>query len=174
VVMNVSTAAHLSDAIRYGLPITERVITVAGEVKNPCNIRVRVGTDLGSVIEQCGGLNEGVNKMIIGGPMMGHSVHSVHTPTEKATGGILLMRDEGKYTDDPENCIRCGRCVRACPAGLLPLNLYELSRKGMHELARDRYNVWDCIDCGACSYICPSKLPIVHMIRVTKHALNGK
>ncbi len=174
VVMNASTAAALSDAIRLGKPITERVITVAGEVANPKNLRVRVGTAIESVIEQCGGVNAGANKVIMGGPMMGMSVSSLNTPTMKASGGILVMKDEAGYSDAPGNCIRCGTCVRSCPIGLLPLDFYALARKGMFEKARDDYRVLDCIECGSCSFACPAKLPLVQMIRVTKRALPRK
>lgn len=174
VVMNVSTAAALSDAIRLGKPITERVVTVAGEVKNPQNLRVRVGTDVGSILEQCGGLNEGANKVILGGPMMGMSISSLNAPTAKATGGILVLRDEAGYSGEPGNCIRCGSCARACPIGLLPLNFYALARKGMFERSRDEFRVLDCIECGSCAFACPAKLPLVQMIRVTKRALPRK
>ena len=174
VVLNVSTAAAISDAVRLGQPITERIVTVAGEVLNPFNMLVRVGTEIGRLIDQCGGMNEGVNKVILGGPMMGLSTFDLKTPTVKATGGILLLRDESGELAEPRNCIRCGSCVRACPAGLLPLNLYAFSRKGMHEQARDTMNVLDCIECGACAFVCPAKLPIVQMIRVTKRALPRK
>ncbi len=174
VVMNVSTAAALSDAIRHGKPITERIVTVAGEVKNPRNLRVRVGTSVESVLEQCGGVNEGADKVILGGPMMGMSISSLNTPTTKATGGILVLKDEAGYTDEPGNCIRCGSCVRACPIGLLPLDYYALARKGMYEKSRDEYHLLDCIECGACAFICPAKLPLVQMIRVSKRALPRK
>lgn len=174
VVMNVSTAAALSDAIRLGRPVTERVVTVAGEVGRPQNLRVRVGTAIESVLEQCGGINEGANKVILGGPMMGMSASSLLTPTMKATGGILVLKDKAGYSDEPGNCIRCGSCVRACPIGLLPLNYYALARKGMFETARDEYRVLDCIECGSCAFSCPAKLPLVQMIRVTKRALPRK
>jgi electron transport complex protein RnfC len=174
VVMNVSTAAALSDAIRLGKPITERVISVAGEVKDPQNLRVRVGTDIQSILDECGGANEGANKVILGGPMMGMSISSLNTPTAKATGGILVLKDEAGYTDEPGNCIRCGSCVRACPIGLLPLDCYALARKSMFEKSRDEFRALDCIECGSCAFVCPAKLPLVQMIRVTKSALPRK
>lgn len=174
VVMNVTTAAHLSKALRQGETVYERIVTVAGLVKNPCNMRVRVGTEIGSVIDQAGGPLEGVDKVVLGGPMMGLAAYSATTPVVKATGGILLMKDESKYTDDPVNCIRCASCVNACPIGLMPLNLYALARKGLYERARDEEHVTDCIECGSCAYSCPAKLPIVQMIRVTKRALPRK
>jgi electron transport complex protein RnfC len=174
VVVNVSTAAYLSDALRKGQPITERVITVAGLVNSPCNLRVRVGTDIGTVIAQAGGATPGANKVVLGGPMMGMSAYSLNAPTVKATGGILLMFDESRNNSEPGNCIRCASCVSACPMGLLPLNICALSRKERFEEARTKEHAMDCIECGSCAYVCPAKLPLVQMIRVAKRAKSGK
>lgn len=170
VVLNVSTAAAISDAIRLGRPIVDHVITVAGLVKEPKNLRVRVGTSIGSILEECGGLEESANKVVLGGPMMGMSIASLDTPTVKATGGIIALKDEWGYESEPENCIRCGSCVRACPIGLMPLEYYALARKGMHEKSKAEYNLCDCIECASCAYVCPAKLPLVQMIRVSKAA----
>ncbi|OPZ67791.1 MAG: Electron transport complex protein RnfC [Firmicutes bacterium ADurb.Bin467] len=174
VVINVSTAAAISRAIRKGLPIVERVVTVAGAVKEPKNLRVRIGVDIESVIEQAGGAIEGANKIVLGGPMMGLSGYNPNTPITKCIGGVLVMVDRGKADRPRGNCIRCGKCVAACPAGLMPLDLYALSNKEFYERARDERSLADCIECGCCDYVCPSKLPIVHFIRVAKHAVTRK
>jgi len=168
VVMNVSTAAYLSDALRKGQPITDRIVTVTGLVNKPCNLRVRVGTEIGEVISYAGGALPGANKVILGGPMMGMSAYSLVTPTVKATGGILVMFDESRNISDYNNCIRCASCVEACPIGLLPLNIYALSRREMFAEAKEKEHVMDCIECGCCSFSCPAKLPLVQMIRVAK------
>lgn len=174
VVLNVSTAAFLSDTLRKGHTVTERIITVTGLVHKPCNLKVRVGTAIGEVIEQAGGAIPGANKVVLGGPMMGMSAYSLNAPTVKATGGILVMFDESRHNSDPGNCIRCASCVGACPMGLLPLNIYALSRRERFDEARAREHAMDCIECGCCAYVCPAKLPLVQMIRVAKRAKSGK
>ena len=174
VVVNVSTAAAISHAVREGKPITSRVVTVTGAVKEPKNLRVRVGVDILSVIEQCGGPLEGVNKVVLGGPMMGLSAYNPNTPVVKGTSGILLIVDSEPADAPIGNCIRCASCVAVCPIGLMPLNLYALSRKNQFERARDQQHLLDCIECGCCSYNCPAKLPLVHTFRVAKRALPRK
>lgn len=172
VVMNVSTAAAVYSALKTGRPLIERVVTVTGEVNRPANLMVRIGVSVGSLINQCGGAKEGVNKLILGGPMMGMQAYSLETPVVKGTSGLLLMRD-----DTPEkpvgNCIRCANCVNACPIHLMPLNLYALYKRGRFERARNEHAM-DCIECGCCSYICPSKLPLVQSIRAIKSELRKK
>lgn len=169
VVINVSTAAAISDAIRTGRPIVERTVTVTGEIPRPQNLRARVGESIGSLIEQCGGLPEGVNKVVLGGPMMGLSAYSLDTPVVKATSGILLLTD--KTAKKPEsNCIRCGKCARGCPVYLMPLTLHALSRCERYEEAREE-GAMDCIECGVCSFVCPAKLPLTQSIRVAKREI---
>ena len=172
VVMNVSTAAAVYGALKTGRPLIERVVTVTGEVNRPANLMVRIGVSVGSLINQCGGAKEGVNKLILGGPMMGMQAYSLETPVVKGTSGLLLMRD-----DTPEkpvgNCIRCANCVNACPIHLMPLNLYALYKRGRFERAKNEHAM-DCIECGCCSYICPSKLPLVQSIRAIKSELRKK
>ena len=172
VVMNVSTAAAVYSALKTGRPLIERVVTVTGEVNRPANLMVRIGVSVGSLINQCGGAKEGVNKLILGGPMMGMQAYSLETPVVKGTSGLLLMRD-----DTPEkpvgNCIRCANCVNACPIHLMPLNLYALYKRGRFERAKNEHAM-DCIECGCCSYICPSKLPLVQSIRAIKSELRKK
>lgn len=170
VVINASTAVAISRAVRVGRPLIERVLTVDGEVGESKNLRVRIGTEIGAVIAFCGGAKEGVNKVVLGGPMMGQCAFDLQTPVTKGVSGILLFRDDEK--EKPlGNCVRCGGCVNVCPVGLMPLTLYALSRKGMYERARDAQHLMDCIECGACAYQCPARLPLVQYIRVAKGAL---
>ena len=170
VVLNASTAAAISRAVREGKPLIERVLTVDGEVGQPKNLRVRLGTETGEAIAFCGGAKAGVNKVVLGGPMMGQCAYDLHTPVTKGVSGILLFRD-----DAPEkplgNCVRCGGCVNVCPMGLMPLTLYALARKGLYGRARDSQHLMDCIECGACAYQCPARLPLVQYIRAAKAAL---
>ena len=172
VVLNVSTAAQLAVSLRTGMPLISRVVTVTGLVKKPCNLRVRVGTDIGSVIEQAGGALPGADRVILGGPMMGTGAYNLNTPVMKATGGVLLLGAEKPPRET--SCIRCASCVRACPMGLMPLNIYALGKTQRFAEAAAREHALDCMECGACAYGCPAKLPLVHMIRVVKRAVKGK
>lgn len=172
VVLNVSTAAQLAVSLRTGVPLISRLVTVTGMVKNPCNLRVRVGTDIGSVIEQAGGALPGANRVILGGPMMGMGVYNLNTPVLKATGGVLLLGPEKPRR--ATNCIRCASCVRACPMGLMPLNIYALGKNQRFLEAVTKEHALGCMECGACAYGCPAKLPLVHMIRVVKREAGRK
>ena len=171
VVMNATTSAQLSDAVRLGWPLTHRVITVGGLVQSPCNLRVPIGVDIGSVIEQAGGPMRGANQVILGGPMMGMNAFKLDTPTVKATGGIVLLDGGAGQSAEPNNCIRCASCVAACPMGLMPLNIYSLARHEQFERAGERERARDCIECGSCAYACPAQLPLVQLIRVAKREL---
>ena len=168
VVMNVSTAAQISVSLRTGMPCISRVVTVTGMVQMPCNLKVRVGTDIGSVIEQAGGALEGAERVILGGPMMGAGAYNLNTPVMKATGGILLLGQQKKQKES--QCIRCGSCVQACPMGLMPLTIYAMGKKSQFREAVLKEHALDCMECGSCAYDCPAKLPLVHMIRVVKRA----
>ena len=170
VVMNVSSAAAVSEAIREGRPLIERVMTVSGLVERPANLRVRIGTSIGEVLAQCGGVKGEPNRLILGGPMMGLSGYDLTTPVAKGTSGLVLLRDETPEHTPIGNCIRCGACVAACPMRLMPLELSRLAEKGDFEGCR-REHALDCIECGSCSYGCPAKLPLVHNIRVAKRFL---
>ena len=170
VVLNVSTAAAISRAVREGRPVIDRVVTVAGAVREPKNLRVRIGVDIDSVIEQCGGADAQVNKIVLGGPMMGQCAYNPNTPVTKGVSGVLLLADHER--ERPlANCVRCGGCVSVCPIGLMPLMLYAFARKGFYERARDEQHLLDCIECGSCAYQCPSRLPLVQQIRAAKSAL---
>ena len=170
VVLNVSTAAAISRAVREGRPVIDRVVTVAGAVREPKNLPVRIGVDIDSVIEQCGGADAQVNKIVLGGPMMGQCAYNPNTPVTKGVSGVLLLADHER--ERPlANCVRCGGCVSVCPIGLMPLMLYAFARKGFYERARDEQHLLDCIECGSCAYQCPSRLPLVQQIRAAKSAL---
>lgn len=168
VVMNVSTAAQLSVSMRTGMPNITRVVTVTGLVNKPCNLRVKVGVDIGSLIEQAGGALPDANRVILGGPMMGMGAYNFNTPVVKATGGVMLLIGDKRPPET--SCIRCASCVQACPMGLMPLTIYAMGKKGMFREAVQKEHALDCMECGSCAYQCPSKLPLVHMIRVVKRA----
>ena len=166
VVANVATCAALSDAVRKGQPIVDRVVTVAGRVANPCNLRVRIGTDLLDVVDQVGGLTEGVRKLICGGPMMGKTMSTLNTPITKNFSAFLPLGDESVSAEESA-CIRCGRCVRACPMGLMPLKMDALVRHGDYAGALAA-GALTCMECGSCTYSCPAKRELLQAIKVAK------
>jgi len=169
VVQNVGTALAVYDAVRYGKPLIERVVTITGNgINEPANMSIRIGTLMSDVVEQCGGLVEGAVKVIAGGPMMGFAQWTLDVPVVKGTSGILVMT-EAEYvsSDEYSACIRCGSCIDICPMGLNPSMLSILSEKEFFEEAKD-YNLFDCFECGSCAYVCPSKRPMVQFIRLAK------
>jgi len=168
VVQNVGTAFAAFEAGHLGKPLVERVLTVTGEgVTRPANLMVRLGTSLEMLLKACGMKPSPKRKVILGGPMMGIAQMDLQVPVTKGTSGVLVLSEEALPSTDQMPCIRCGRCVRACPMGLLPCELGDLCRSGLYEEA-DRYGLRDCIECGCCAYICPAKLPLVQFIRQGK------
>jgi electron transport complex protein RnfC len=169
VVQNVGTAIAIYEAARFGKPLIERVVTVTGEgISEPKNLMVRIGTQISQLIEECGGFKGNVGKVISGGPMMGFAVYSLDVPVTKGTSGILVLPEEKiVHADDFGPCIRCGRCIDACPMYLVPSMISVYSEKGFFEDAKD-YGLFDCFECGTCAYVCPSKRPIVQLVRLAK------
>jgi len=174
VVQNVGTAAAVSDAVRLGRPLIERIATVTGPcVAEPKNLRVRIGTSLSHMVEFCGGLKEEPAKIIMGGPMMGQTQLSLEVPAIRGTSGVLLL-SEAQIDARPEGpCIRCGRCVRVCPARIMPTTIAAYARLDMIEEA-EAFGAMDCIECGCCTYTCPAALPLVQAIRYAKAAILAK
>lgn len=171
VVQNVGTAVAIAEAVKFGKPLIERVVTVTGlGVKDPQNLLVRIGTTFGEIIEQCGGITEDAAKVLMGGPMMGLAVSSLDLPVVKATTCILVLsRREAKIFEEMD-CIRCGRCIKACPAGLMPNFLADFAKLKNWDKTEE-YHVADCIECGCCSYVCPSRIYLVQYFKVAKMEL---
>lgn len=169
VVQNVGTALAIYETARFGKPLIERVVTVTGEgITEPKNLMVRIGTKIADLIEECGGFKQGVAKVISGGPMMGFALSSLDVAVTKGTSGILVIPEENvSHSEAFGPCIRCSRCIDACPMGLMPSMLSVLSEKGFYEEAKE-YNLFDCFECGSCAYVCPSKRPIVQLVRLSK------
>jgi electron transport complex protein RnfC len=167
VVQNVGTALAARDALRFSRPLFERVTTVTGPgIREPKNLRVRIGTPVRTLIDFCGGYATEVGKLIMGGPMMGIAVSSDEVPVVKGTSGVLVLGRAA--TVFPEHdCIRCGRCIQVCPMGLAPQRLNNLVRRGQLEAAKDEH-VKDCIECGCCAYACPAKIRLVHQFKYAK------
>ena len=172
VVLNVVTCAMLSAAVREGRPVIDRVITVAGRVANPCNVRVRIGTNLMDVIDLVGGLTEGVRKLVVGGPMMGAAVPTLNLPISKNFSSFLAFGEEGISAEESA-CIRCGRCIAACPMGLMPAKLDALVRKAEYDAAIAK-GAMNCMECGACTWACPAKRELTQSCRVAKAIARSK
>ena len=173
-VQNVGTAAAIFDAVRFGIPLVERVVTVTGEgIREPKNLRVRIGTPIGYLIEACGGFMATPGKLILGGPMMGVSQYTTDIPVVKGTSGVLVFPATHVHVEDPRNCIRCGTCVRVCPMNLVPSGLALFAKRGLFDEAEKQY-VLDCIECGSCAFACPAKIPLVHWLRYAKGEVQAK
>ena len=167
-VFNVSTYAAIYRAICWGVPLTQRIVTVSGEtVKQPQNFNVRIGTPIRDLIAEAGGLTEETERVISGGPMMGFAQSNLDVPVIKATNSILcLPKDRNGAAENPV-CLRCGKCVGVCPMRLQPLYMYRYAK--CEDVAQlERLNLMDCMECGSCAFTCPGKLPLVEYFRKGK------
>ena len=170
VVQNVATAKAVWEAVSKGTPLYQRVITVSGTgIENPKNIMVRIGTLFKDVLEFCGGLKNGADMLVMGGPMMGLAQGSMDVPVIKGTSGILA------WTSNPElqefTCIRCSRCGEHCPMNLVPTQLMKYSKYGSLAEA-EKWGILDCVECGCCQFVCPAKIPLVHWLRLGKNKIS--
>ncbi len=173
VVSNVGTVAAIGEAFRTGMPLVKRIVTITGGgIAEPKNLEVRIGTLFKDVIEECGGYKGVPGKIIMGGPMMGLAQYTDEIPCTKGTSGILILNEEEARIPEAKNCIRCGKCVGACPMGLMPLYLNAYYEKNMIGNAEEM-NALDCMECGSCSFVCPSKRHLVDSIRAAKNEINA-
>lgn len=166
---NVGTAAAIYRAVALGEPLVSRVVTVTGPgIRTPQNLRVRIGTPVRDLIEFCGGYTNDIERLIMGGPMMGYALHNDQVPVVKSTNCILGAgkADLPDYSQEMP-CIRCGSCADVCPASLLPQQLYWHAKAQEFDRVQD-YNLFDCIECGCCSAVCPSHIPLVQYYRHAK------
>lgn len=168
VVHNPATALAVHDALRHGRPLVTRVMTISGgAIRRPANVRVRLGTPLQHLIDHCGGLSVEPARLVSGGPMMGQPLPGTRVPTVKGSNGLLALSAEETRSRATMPCIRCASCVRACPCGLLPLEMALHARAGDLE-GVVKLGLTDCIACGSCSYVCPSHIPLVQYFNYAK------
>ena len=156
VVLNVGTCAAIADAVIEGKPLISRITTVTGCVRQPANLRLRIGTIVEDVIGQCGGYAETPGKILFGGAMTGMCLPNDQMPILKSTNGIVVFNEKQSRSKDESPCIHCGRCVAACPIGLNPYQIKVAADKSDFEAAK-KLHVMDCILCGSCAFICPSR-----------------
>jgi len=172
-VFNVSTAAAVYDAGALGKPLVERLTTVTGSVANPGTLRLRVGTQYEQAIAACGGLKGNVRKVFAGGPMTGLCAADTSVSITKATNGIVALDEATAKTPVETACIRCARCVSACPIELHPY----LMRADVDKLDLDaakKHGLMDCVLCGACSYICPARRYLTSSFKAAREELAAK
>ncbi len=168
VAFNVGTVFAVYEAVQKNKPLVERVITVTGKsMANPSNFKARIGTPISALINAAGGIPEDTGKIIAGGPMMGKALVNTEIPVVKGMSGILLLRQKESLRKKIDPCIRCAKCVSACPMGLEPYLLMPLVQNELFGRLETE-KVMDCIECGSCSYICPANRPLLDHIRLGK------
>ncbi len=171
VVQNVGTAFAVYEAVQKNKPLIERVVTVTGKtVANPTNFLARIGTPVSELIAAAGGNLELTGKVISGGPMMGKAMSNLDSTITKGTSGLLLMSKEESVRPEASACVRCGKCIEACPMGLEPYLLSLYSQKQMWD-EEEQNHVMDCIECGSCLFTCPANRPLLDYIRLGKNTV---
>lgn len=174
VVSNVGTLYAIQEAVVYGKPLIERTLTVAGScVRNPGNYKVRIGTRIRDLIEECGGFAEVPAKIVAGGPMMGFAVSDIDLPITKGVSGVIAVSRAEAFAGAETACLSCGRCVTACPFGLNPTRLYKLIDHLQHSTAMAE-GLMDCKECGVCSYVCPACIPLTQGLKLGKLVSRAK
>ena len=173
VVQNVGTAFAVYEAVMKHKPLFERYVTVTGKkIARPGNFLVRMGTPMIQLIDACGGMPEGDNKLLAGGPMMGKALTSVEVPVCKGTNSVTVLSGDDAKRKAPQPCIRCAKCVSACPMGLEPYLLAKLSDKSEWDRL-EKEMITSCIECGSCQFTCPAHRPLLDNIRIGKTTVMG-
>ena len=167
-VFNVDTTGAIYRRFTTGMPVVRRVVTVSGSaIANPKNLESRIGTPIEKLIDVCGGFKEAPNKLLAGGPMMGVAQFSLEVPVMKGTNAFLAFcGEEDKRVEEP-NCIRCGKCINACPMHLMPMMMNAYGNAGDYDKCVE-LGAMDCIECGSCAYVCPARIQLVQRFRLTK------
>ena len=174
VVQNVDTIYEIYNAVVNGKPLTSRVVTVTGDaIKEPKNIRFKIGTSIKELVEAAGGFVEEPNKIISGGPMMGMAMYTLDVPATKGTSGVLCLTKKISENDEESNCINCGKCLVVCPMGLMPTKLATSVAVRDYDTF-DNCSGRDCIECGCCSFVCPARRHLLQRIRSGKKVVCKK
>lgn len=173
-VHNMGTAYAIHRTLRQARPLISRIVTVGGgAVRTPQNVEVPIGALLSDVIDFCGGFEEMPARIIMGGPMMGQVMPTLEVPVVKGTSGIIALTANELANEQTMPCIRCGRCVQACPCGLVPLDMSALIRNDNLDKAQE-IGLIDCVGCGCCAYVCPSHIPLVQYFNYAKGELAAR
>ena len=173
VVCNASTAVAVYEAVQKNKPLIERIVTVTGKnIKEPKNLLTRFGTPVSALIEKCGGLPEGDVRALNGGPMMGRALCNVAMPVMKGCSGITIINGSEAVRGEESACIKCAKCVEACPMGLEPYLLSKQARKKAWD-AMEQNDITSCIECGCCQFTCPANIPLLDYIRLGKQTVMG-
>lgn len=165
VVNNVDTVIAIHNAVKEGRPLMYRIVTVTGDaITEPCNFRVRIGTNYNELIEEAGGFKEKPVKIISGGPMMGFGIFDLNLPVTKSSSALLCLTKDEVSAMEPSACINCGKCVEVCPGRVVPSRLADYAEH-YNEEAFVKNNGMECCECGCCSYVCPAKRPLTQVIK---------
>ena len=171
-VFNAATVRAICEAVYDGMPLIQRIVTVSGDnLMEPKNLLVPIGTAFNDLIEACG-RNENPYKVLSGGPMMGVAQYDLSVPTIKGVNAVTVLgRNNHHFVEDP-HCLRCGKCIDACPMKLMPVLMYKAWQNGdVEEMKKN--NIMDCIECGSCAYTCPASVPLVLGFRVAKQVIRN-
>ncbi len=168
IVSNVGTVFSIYEAIVHQKPLIERTVTVTGgAIQNPDNLKVRIGTSIGHIIEECGGFKTTPKKVVVGGPMMGFAVSDLDVPVIKGTSGVLALTAREVGEKRRTACLQCGRCIGVCPMGLNPTRLFKLIDHMEYGSAMAE-GLMDCKECGCCGYECPAHIPLIQGMKLGK------
>ena len=171
-VFNAATVKAIHDAVYDGMPLIKRIVTVSGDVlMEPKNLLVPIGTPFEALIEACG-YKENPYKVLSGGPMMGAAQYDLSVPTIKGVNAVTVLGASNKYDVEDSRCLRCGKCIDACPMKLMPVLMYKSIQSNDIQEMKDN-NIMDCIECGSCAYTCPASVPLVLGFRVAKQLIRN-